>query len=58
MDEDLEAAIDSAGRDAVFAVMKANGWGAGGAPKWVWYEAARIVTDARDVSPTPKTERE
>ena len=43
MDEQLESAIDAAGRNRVFALMKEMGWGPGGAPKWAWYEAAQIV---------------
>ena len=52
MDEQLEAAIEAAGRDRVFALVRGMGWGPDGAPKWVWYEAARKVAN------TPKTERE
>lgn len=45
MDTELEAAIDRAGRDIVFAVMRAHGWSAGDMPpKWAWWEAVRLVT--------------
>lgn len=42
--EALEAMIDRAGRDKVFNLMRAAGWGSDGAPMWVWrtacYQAA------------------
>ena len=40
MDKGLEDAIDAAGRDKVFAIMRAAGWtGYDRPPKWVWREA-------------------
>lgn len=40
MDRGLEDAIDAAGRDKVFAIMRAAGWtGYDRPPKWVWREA-------------------
>ena len=40
MDNELEMAIDQAGRVLVFAVMRAAGWsGYDTPPKWVWWEA-------------------
>lgn len=37
---DLEAAIDDAGRDCVFAIMREAGWGPQDAPpEWVWRDA-------------------
>lgn len=40
MDRELEAAIDSVGRERVFALMEANGWHRmTGAPKWTWWLA-------------------
>jgi hypothetical protein len=38
MDEDLERAIDRAGRDRVFARARRHGWGPGSTPpQWVWW---------------------
>jgi|GEM_PF-5940453 len=39
-DAQVEALIDSAGRDKVFAKAKALGWGEQVPPKWVWVEIA------------------
>lgn len=37
MDEELEKEIDDAGREAVFARARANGWSVDNPPpKWVW----------------------
>jgi hypothetical protein len=37
-DQDLEAAIDSAGRDKVFAIAKQHGWKPGDCPpRWIWW---------------------
>lgn len=39
MDQELEAAIDAAGREKVFAVARANGWGSyNPPPKYVWWQ--------------------
>ena len=48
MDKALEAAIDDAGRDKVFALMRASGWtGADAPPKWVWQQAVYEVRKAK-----------
>lgn len=44
MDQELEKAIDDAGRDRVFDLMRANGW-SGPLPKWMWWEAVRMVRE-------------
>lgn len=45
MDRKLEDAITAAGRDKVFAIVRAAGWtGYDAPPKWVWREA---VAEAR-----------
>jgi hypothetical protein len=41
-DDALEAAIDRAGRDKVFALIRSYGW-QGPLPKWMWWEAVRMV---------------
>lgn len=47
MDDELERAIEEAGRDAVFKVMVMNGWVAySHPPKWVWWEAIREARQA------------
>jgi hypothetical protein len=44
MDHELEAAIDRAGRDAVFLLARAYGWYPPYAPpKWVWWGLVREV---------------
>lgn len=44
MDEELEKAIDEAGREAVFAVVRSAGWTPGESlPKWIWESAVRQV---------------
>lgn len=57
MDANIEALIDRAGRDRVFAAMRSVGWGAGGAPKWVWQAAAceviRRGTQKNPAEPEP-----
>lgn len=46
MDKELESAIDNAGRDRVFAFMRANGWTPYSAPpKWVWWAAVSAVQE-------------
>lgn len=46
MDAELEALIDRAGREKVFAHMHANGWtGTMAPPKWVWEMACAAVRD-------------
>ncbi len=43
-EKDIEKALDNAGRFAVFDLMRACGWtGKDTPPKWVWWEAIRIV---------------
>ena len=45
-DDKLEAAIDRAGRWAVFEAARQAGWGpfpTGAPPKWVWWEIVRAV---------------
>ena len=43
-DDELENAIDEAGRDRVFALVGHWGWPFGSnPPKYVWWEAVRIV---------------
>ena len=42
MDSELEKAIDRVGRDKVFALAKANGWGPSSSPpKHVWWGIVR-----------------
>lgn len=42
IDNELEKAIDEAGREAVFAIMRAAGWSSvDQPPKWAWWEAVR-----------------
>ena len=44
VDEDLEAAIDRAGRESVFAYVERMGYQRGEPlPKWMWYYAAAEV---------------
>jgi len=45
-DAALESLIDRAGRDRVFSLMASQGWGRGGAPKWVWRVAAAKVMES------------
>lgn len=48
MDKGLEDAIDAAGREKVFSIMRAVGWtGYDRPPKWVWRAA---VAQARRMS--------
>lgn len=47
MDVELEAAIDRAGRDRVFALARMNGWRDLAPPKWVWWQIVRQI-EARD----------
>lgn len=43
LDTDLEQQIDAAGRERVFAIVRAAGWSAvDSVPKFVWYEAVRM----------------
>jgi hypothetical protein len=43
--ERLEEAIERAGRDRVFAAMRAAGWtGTDQPPVWAWWEACRQVS--------------
>lgn len=60
MDQELEAAIDRAGRDAVFARARALGWGANSPPpKYVWYGIISEITSGAKLSTplTPEGER-
>jgi hypothetical protein len=42
MDEELEWAINRAGRDTVFARARRRGWGPdSSAPPWVWWQIAQ-----------------
>ena len=44
IDTELEAAIDEAGRDRVFAIVRASGWTSGDSvPKYVWWDAVRLA---------------
>ncbi len=48
MDEKLEALIDRAGREEVFALVRAAGWSSGSTPpKHVWQDACRILLSAQ-----------
>lgn len=46
-DADLEALIDKAGRDKVFAVAKVEGWEGMNPPKWVWAKIAADLLSGR-----------
>lgn len=42
IDQELEKAIDEAGREKVFAIAKANGWdGSMSVPKGFWWDFCR-----------------
>jgi hypothetical protein len=41
--EELEAAIDTAGRAEVFMRARMYGWGEGGAPEFVWWGIVREI---------------
>lgn len=44
MDAELEKAISNAGRERVFAIVRAAGWNTAMAPpKWVWQEAVMMA---------------
>jgi hypothetical protein len=44
MDVQLENAISEAGRERVFAIMRAAGWGPhDNPPKWVWWRAVGMA---------------
>lgn len=44
MDQELEALIDRAGRQQVFDLMRASGWGPyDRPPKFAWQEACRLL---------------
>lgn len=50
-DEELETAIDAAGREAVFMRAQSYGWsGVDVPPKWVWWG---IVKEIQDGTPPP-----
>lgn len=45
----LENAISRAGRDKVFAVVRAAGWSFGDSiPEFVWWEAVRMIEKAKE----------
>lgn len=49
INENLEAAIDLAGREKVFAYVRANGWTSQMAvPVWVWQQAVYEVANEPD----------
>lgn len=48
----VEAAIDEAGRDEVFAEARRLGWADGYAPLWVWGNIAREVSARKYQQPT------
>lgn len=39
----IEALLDKAGRDRVFALARANGWNGSNPPLWVWQQLALEV---------------
>jgi hypothetical protein len=42
MDEELEKAIDGAGRQTVFSIIRSAGWTPNDSiPKWIWWSAVR-----------------
>lgn len=48
-DEALEQAINAAGRDKVFAMMRAAGWSSLDAPpKHAWWAAVRLAKESGD----------
>lgn len=52
MDANLEALIDEAGRDAVFARARALGWSVyHSPPKWVWHGIVHEVRKAKESAP-------
>jgi hypothetical protein len=58
MDDELEALIDKAGRDRVFARAQTYGWSASSSPpKWVWRQIAEEVLAGTPpaVPPPPQT---
>ena len=50
----LEAHIEAAGRDEVFAHARALGW-TGGAPMWVWHAIASEVQSRKMAQNSPKS---
>lgn len=53
MDEELEALIDGAGREAVFARARSYGWSAGSSPpKYVWRQIVEEVKQAKPIQYT------
>lgn len=54
IDENLEALIDEAGRDDVFAAVMALGWKPGDdVPRYIWQEMAYRVAERKRSSATP-----
>ena len=43
LNEELERAIDAAGRAEVFMRARMYGWGEGGAPEFVWWGIVREI---------------
>lgn len=43
MDKELEAKIDSVGRDRVFDRAKSLGWAGGSPPKHIWWGIVREI---------------
>jgi hypothetical protein len=56
MDEELEWAIDRAGRDQVLARAYAYGWGPGSSPPaWAWWQIAQeIIAEQKRASTAPR----
>jgi len=51
IDKDLEAAIDSVGRDRVFSAARALGWTSDSLPpKYVWWEIVHRLRSAEQVA--------
>ena len=58
MDEELEWAIDRAGRDRVFASARSYGWGPGFMPPpWVWWQIAQELILEQKQSQAPARAR-
>jgi hypothetical protein len=56
MDEELERAIDRAGRDHVFARAQSYGWGSGSTPPaWVWWHIVQELILEQSPLPTEAT---
>jgi hypothetical protein len=55
MEQELEAAIDRAGRDKVFARAQSYGWPPGSSPPpWVWWQIAQeLIREAGELARQP-----